>query len=101
MITGTTSSGFKFHVPEGLAKDPKFLRAFISFGNKDLPVTVRMDSMFDVVSAVFNDEREEECFYKHLAHRNPTGRADINDVAKEINEIATICRNEDEGIKKS
>lgn len=101
MIEGKTASGFDFHVSEGLAEDAQFLRAVVRMNDSKLRADKRMEAVFDIVGTVFNNEAEEERFYKHLASQNPTGRASVKEVYTEINEIITVCREQDESIKKS
>ena len=100
MIEGTTSRGFVFHVPEGLKYDAAFLRSVARLDNKKLPEAERMNAMFEAITAVFNNAEEEERFYKFLASRNETGRADINEVHEELVEIISFCGEQDDGIKK-
>ena len=101
MINGTTARGFEFSVPEGLKQDPAFLRSMARIDNNELSMPVRMEAIFEVVEAVFNDKKEEERFYKYLASMSDTGRADITTVYDEMSEIIAYCSKEDPGIKKS
>ena len=100
MIEGTTSRGFAFRVPEGLKQDASFLRSMARIDNAELSSSVRMEAIFEVVEAVFNNKKEEERFYRFLASKSDTGRANITEVYEELSEIIKICSREDEGIKK-
>ena len=100
MINGTTSSGFEFHVPEDLKNDAFFLRSVSRLQNAKQASEVRMEAIFEAVTAVFNNPEEEERFYKFLASKNETGRATVQEVNREITEIIAICGEQDEDVKK-
>jgi hypothetical protein len=100
MIEGKTKSGFDFRVPEGLSSDANFLRTLVKFRNMKLTPYDRMTAVFDVVSSVFCDEKEEERFYQYFAALNSTGRTDINTIFTEITEIVNYCKEQDERLKK-
>ena len=100
MISGVTSSGFEFHVPEGMKNDAFFLRSVSRLQNEKQSNEVRMEAIFEAVTAVFNNPAEEERFYKFLASKNETGRATIEAVNHEITEIISICGKQDDDVKK-
>lgn len=97
MITGTTSSGFEFRVPDGIKTDFRFVRAYKKL--RSTQTQQQLDGAVELISAVFCDEAEEERFLRHLADEN--GRADVETVYKEIGEIIAYASKEDAAIKKS
>lgn len=97
MITGTTSSGFDFRIPDGIKSDYRFVRAYKKLRSPQ--TQQQLDGAVELISAVFCDEAEEERFLRHLADEN--GRADVETVYKEIGEIIVYASKEDAAIKKS
>lgn len=97
MITGTTSSGFAFSIPEGIKKDYRFLKAYKKLHSPT--AEQQMDGAVELISAVFASEAEEERFLRHLADEN--GRADVETVYRELGEIIAIASEEDAATKKS
>ena len=97
MVTGTTSSGFAFRVPEGIKKDYRFLRAYKKLNSGE--TQRQLDGAVELISAVFGDEAEEDRFLQHIADEN--GRADVETVYRELGEIIAKASEEDDGIKKS
>ena len=97
MVTGTTSSGFTFQIPDGIKSDYRFLRAYKKLNSG---VTgQQLDGAVELISAVFGDEGEEDRFLRHLADEN--GRADVETVYRELGEIISIASGEDADLKKS
>ena len=96
MVTGTTSSGFSFKVPDGIKTDYRFLRAFKKLNSGS--TEQQMDGAVELISAVFGDEAEEDRFLQHIADQN--GRADVETVYRELGEIIAAA-SEDPDVKKS
>ena len=96
MVTGTTSSGFSFKVPDGIKTDYRFLRAFKKL--KSGSTEQQMDGAVELISAVFGNEAEEDRFLQHVADQN--GRADLETVYRELGEIIAAA-SEDPDAKKS
>lgn len=96
MITGTTSSGFSFSVPDGLKKDYHFIHAYKALNSKNPDKQV--DGAAELVSSVFCNEEEEQRFLRHVEEKN--GRATVDAVYTELGEIIRACL-EDAEAKKS
>lgn len=96
MITGTTSSGFAFKVPDGIKKDYRFLRAYKKL--RSGTAEQQLDGAVELLSTVFGDEAEEDRFLRHVADQN--GRADVETVYRELGEIIAVA-SEDPEVKKS
>lgn len=96
MVTGTTSSGFSFKVPDGIKTDYRFLRAFKKL--KSGSTEQQMDGAVELISAVFGNEAEEDRFLLHIADQH--GRADVETVYRELGEIIAAA-SEDPDVKKS
>lgn len=96
MITGTTSSGFAFSVPDGLKRDYHFIHAYKALKSKDPDKQV--DGATEMVSAVFCNPDEEQRFLRHVEGKN--GRATVDAVYTELGEIIRACM-EDGEVKKS
>lgn len=96
MLTGTTSSGFTWTIPDGLTSDYRFVKAYqkVKSGNKDK----QMEGSLELVAAVFGSEAEENRFLEHLADEH--GRADVETVYRELGEIIAAA-SEDATAKKS
>ena len=97
MVTGTTSSGFAFRVPDGIKNDYRFLRAYKKL--KSSTTDQQLDGAVELISAVFGNEAEEDRFLQHLADEH--GRADVETVYRELGEIIAAVSEADETIKKS
>ena len=93
MITGTTSSGFEFRVPDGIKKDYRFLRAYKKLRSG------RTDQQLDGALEMVGDEAEEDRFLQFLADEH--GRADVETVFRELGEIIAKASEEDDDVKKS
>lgn len=96
MITGKTSSGFSFSVPDGLKQDYHFIHAYKALKSKDPDHQV--DGATEMVSAVFCNPDEEQRFLRHVEEKN--GRATVDAVYTELGEIIRACM-EDGDAKKS
>ncbi|MBQ1576662.1 MAG: hypothetical protein IIZ83_06855 [Oscillospiraceae bacterium] len=97
MITGTTSSGFEFRVPDGIKKDYRFLRAYKKL--RSGRTEQQLDGALEMVACVFGDEAEEDRFLQFLADEH--GRADVETVFRELGEIIAKASEEDDDVKKS
>lgn len=97
MITGTTSSGFAFRIPDGIKTDFRFVRAYKKLRSPQ--TQQQLDGAVELISAVFCDEAEEDRFLRHLADEN--GRADVETVYRELGEIIAYASKEDALVKKS
>ena len=97
MVTGKTSSGFDFRVPDGIKTDYRFLRAYKKLRAPD--AELQLDGILEIVGSIFCDEAEEERFIRHRADQN--GRVAVETVFNELGEILVAASGEDAGIKKS
>lgn len=95
-ITGTTSSGFSYSIPDGLKQDYRFIRAYRDLKSQD--TDKQIDGATGLVAAVFCNEDEEQRFLQHVAEKH--GRATVDAVYSEIGEILRAC-SEDAEAKKS
>ena len=96
MIEGKTSSGFEFKIDEKLLEDFLFMRAFERANSSDPEDQVA--GTVDLVRIMFNDEAEEERYYKHLAKQHG-GRVPADIIGKELGEIIDVANNTDEETK--
>lgn len=96
MITGKTSSGFSYSIPDGLKQDYRFIRAYRDLKSQDTDKQV--DGATGLVAAVFCNEDEEQRFLRHVEREN--GRATVDAVYTELGEIIRACM-EDGDAKKS
>ena len=87
-VKGTTASGYKFSVDAEVFKDWRFLKA-IRKANTDGEEA--FEASLDMVAILFNDQKEEERFYDHLAGQNG-GRVPVDVVGKEVGEIMKIIQ---------
>lgn len=92
MINGRTQSGFEFHIPEGLDKDFRFVKAYslIMSGDEEKA----LDGAVKLVSVIFSDEEEEERLYRHLAKEHG-GRVPLDVLFAELNEIIEFSKQEE------
>ena len=96
MITGKTSSGFEFHIPEGMDKDFRFVKCYSMIKNGDEEEA--LDGAIKLVSVIFSNDDEEERMYKYLAAQNG-GRVPSDVLYKELNEIISIAKDSSEEVK--
>ena len=84
-ISGTTSTGFEYSIPEGLQTDWNFVRAYQKMMRAETDMD-RLDGASSLLECIFLDRAEEERFYKHLAELHG-GRVPINDLFAAVREI--------------
>ncbi|MBQ4177614.1 MAG: hypothetical protein II640_09120 [Lachnospiraceae bacterium] len=88
-VKGKTTSGFAFEIDSNVFKDWRFLRA-LRKANADGDDA--FGSSMDMVAFLFNDQKQEDRFYDHLAAQNDDGRVPIEVVGKEVGEIMKIVQ---------
>ena len=98
MITGKTTSGFKFKIPDGLGEDFRLVKAYRDVRNGD--EEQKVDAAINLVSVIFANDNEEKRFYEHLASKNG-GRVPSTVLFKELLEIVTIATEKDKEAKNS
>ena len=84
-ITGKTSTGFEYSIPEGLSTDWNFVRAYQKMMRAKTDMD-RLDGASSLLECIFLDRAEEERFYKHLAELHG-GRVPIKDLFAAVEEI--------------
>lgn len=94
-VKGTTSSGFKFAVDAEVFKDWRFLKAVRKANTEG---NEAFEASLDMVAILFNDQKEEERFYDHLASLND-GRVPVDVVGKEVGEIMKVIQEKSKAAK--
>jgi len=94
-VKGKTTSGFAFEIDSNVFKDWRFLRA-LRKANADEGDT--FGASMDMVGLLFNDQKQEDRFYDHLADQND-GRVPIEVVGKEVGEIMKIIQDKSKEVK--
>lgn len=84
MVKGKTTSGFEFEIPDGLAKDFRFIKAYSMIRSGDEEKA--LDGAIKLVSVIFSNDAEEERLYDHIAEQNE-GRVPIDVLYDELNDI--------------
>ena len=84
MVKGKTTSGFEFEIPDGLAKDFRFIKAYSMIKSGDQEKA--LDGAIKLVSVIFSNEAEEERLYEHLAKQNE-GRVPMDVLFAELDDI--------------
>ena len=95
-VKGKTASGFKFAIDEDVFKDWRFLQAIRKANNGT--AEEQLDAGFELVSHLFNDQKEEERFYSFLAKQNG-GRVPADVVGTEVGEIMKIVKEANKAAK--
>lgn len=95
-VKGTTSSGYKFSVDAEVFKDWRFLKAVRKANTEG---NEAFEASLDMVAILFNDQKEEERFYDHLAVQNEDGRVPVDVVGKEVGEIMKIIQEKSKAAK--
>jgi len=93
MVEGKTSSGFEFTIEESVLDDFLFMRAFKRANSSDPEDQV--NGSVDLIRIIFNNEKEEERYYKHLAKLHG-GRVPADVIGQELGEIFEIVNNSGE-----
>ncbi len=97
MITVETKSGFKAEVNPRKVVDFRFLECVVkvSKGKTDLD---KLNSYIDMIGLLFSSE-DKERFIEHIASLDEEGIAEVTPIAKELEEIMTICAEENKKVK--
>ena len=99
MITLKTKSGFKAEVEPRKVVDFRFLEYVVevSKGKTDLD---KLNSYIAMIKFLFSNE-DKERFIEHIASLDKDGIAEVTSIAKELEEIMTICAEENKKVKNS
>lgn len=87
-VKGKTKSGFAFEIDSNIFKDWLFLKALkkMTASGDD-----SIDAVGDMINRLFNDDDEENRFYKFIAQNNG-GRVPIDVMGAEAGEIMKIIQ---------
>lgn len=94
-VKGKTTSGFAFEIDSNVFKDWRFLKA-VRKANADGEEA--LEASIDMVTILFNDQKEEDRFYDFLAGQND-GRVPVEVVGKEVGEILKIIQDKSKEVK--
>lgn len=94
-VKGKTTSGFAFEIDSNVFKDWRFLKAVRKANTEG---NEAFEASLDMVAILFNDQKEEERFYDHLAEQNG-GRVPVDVVGKEVGEIMKIVQDKSKEAK--
>lgn len=97
-IKGTTPSGYKFKIDEGVLRDIDFLRALNNATGKD--GKKQLDGTFKCITVIFNDEDKETEFYEYLKAHNNGERVSIEMLGAELNSMLLALNEANGEIKK-